>query len=237
MTTQDNDNDAEAAEYVLGTLRGPERRRFETRLARDAKLRRSVERWSNVIDPLHHMVPPVRPRPQVWQAIEARTRGLGENVADAVASLKRSLAIWRGFAIGASFAAVAAVAYLGALLMIPQQGAMYVAMLADEQARPAWLVTIDSRSHELTAKPLDVAARTDRAYELWLIPSGGRAPISLGLLNPAAPVRMTMPEPEASMMPQANALAVSVEPPGGSPHKNAPSGPVMHKGPVVSQEF
>ena len=237
MTSRDEEQDATVGEYVLGTLSGDERRRFETRLKDDVRLQRSVERWSNIIDPLAAMTPPVRPRPQVWQAIEASTRGVGDTIADAVERLKRSLAIWRGFALAASFAAVAAIAYLGATLSVPQQGAMYVAMLADEQARPAWLVTIDSRTHELTAKPIDVAARPDRAYELWLIPTGGRSPMSLGILNPAAPTRMKMPEPEASMVPQAGALAVSVEPPGGSPTKNAPTGPVMHKGPVVSQEF
>lgn len=237
MTMRDDDQDATVGEYVLGTLSGDERRRFETRLKDDVRLQRAVERWSNVIDPLAEMVPPVQPRPQVWQAIEASTRGVGETVFEVMENLQRRLAIWRGFAFAASFAAVAAIAYLGAVLTIPQQGAMYVAMLTDEQARPAWLVTIDSRTHELMAKPIEVAARPDRAYELWLLPAAGGSPMSLGLLNAGAPVRMKMPESEASMVPKAAAFAVSVEPPGGSPKKNAPSGPVMHKGPVVSQEF
>lgn len=236
MTIQPGDDDGLAGEYVLGTLTAAERTQFEARLTREAGLRRSVERWSNLIDRLAELVPPVRPRPQVWQAIEAGLRGPGAVLSDAMEGLRRRLALWRGFALAASFAALAAFAYLGALLMNPQPGAMYVAMLMDEQARPAWLVTMDARTHALTAKPLEVAARQDRAYQLWVLPAGGGAPMSLGLLDPAAPMRMRMPSAEAGMMPRGAALAVSLEPPGGSPTQ-APTGPVMHKGMVVSQEL
>ena len=236
MSDQAEDNEAIAAEYVLGTLSDHERRRFEAWLENDPGLRRSVERWGNVVHPLAELLPPMRPNPRVWAAIEAAIARPADRSPESVQRLKRRVAAWRGYALAASFAALGAVGYLGVMMSTPRTGAMYVSLLADEQARPMWLVTVNSRNHEMVAKPLGVSAQFDRSYELWLIPSGGRAPVSLGLLDPGAPMRMKMPDIEASMMPQAGALAVSVEPPGGSPQAG-PTGPVMHKGAVVTQDL
>jgi anti-sigma-K factor RskA len=51
----------------------------------------------------------------------------------------------------------------------------------------------------------------DRAYQAWQIPQGGAAPISLGLLGSKSPVAFKADLSEAA------AVAISVEPPGGSP--------------------
>jgi anti-sigma-K factor RskA len=61
-----------AAEYVLGTLRGRARLRFEGWTRDDAGLRRRVEDWQARLNPLAEAVAPVRPPRRVWKAIEAR---------------------------------------------------------------------------------------------------------------------------------------------------------------------
>jgi anti-sigma-K factor RskA len=45
------------AEYVLGTLRGAARRRFEHWLAVDAGLRRAVSEWQDRLSPLAGIAP------------------------------------------------------------------------------------------------------------------------------------------------------------------------------------
>src|SRR5512134_2407348 len=62
-----------AAEYVLGTLRGRARRRFE-RLQRDLPAARgAVAAWEARLNALGRVVPPTAPPRRVWDAIAART--------------------------------------------------------------------------------------------------------------------------------------------------------------------
>ena len=71
-----------------------------------------------------------------------------------------------------------------------------------------------------------------KAFELWLIPPGDK-PHSLGLIDPSRPVRINVPK---SLLPQVNSnavLAVSLEPPGGSPI-GQPTGPVIANGKLAS---
>jgi len=67
---------------------------------------------------------------------------------------------------------------------------------------------------------------------LWLIPPRDK-PHSLGLIDPSRPVRINVPK---SLLPQVNSnamLAVSLEPPGGSP-TGQPTGPVIANGKLAS---
>ena len=63
--------------------------------------------------------------------------------------------------------------------------------------------------------------------ELWLIPSGpDQRPHSLGLIQPGQPIRLTIPPDLAGRVTPDATLAVSLEPPGGSP-TGQPTGPVI----------
>ena len=62
-------NDQLAAEYALGTLRGPARRRFERRLSDDTYLRDLAEDWELRLNLLAESAPAVAP--------PARTRRAG----------------------------------------------------------------------------------------------------------------------------------------------------------------
>src|SRR6185295_5496462 len=61
-----------AAEYVLGTLRGPARRRFDALLPAHPALRAAVAHWQDALVPLAASVKPVQPSALVWQRIESR---------------------------------------------------------------------------------------------------------------------------------------------------------------------
>ena len=94
---------------------------------------------------------------------------------------------------------------------------MFVA--AYDPARQALIITS-------LAKPGTDPARV---HQLWVIPADGK-PHSLGMIEPGASKAMPMPKDMAPMFAPGAAIAVSVEPPGGSPLKNAPSGPFAARG-------
>ncbi|MET0964495.1 MAG: anti-sigma factor [Noviherbaspirillum sp.] len=217
-----------AAEYVLGTLRGGARRRFDALMAQHALMRRAVDEWRDRLHPLAEFAPLAQPRPQVWDNI---SRQLGLQAApDAgwLARLRGSLGFWRGL----SLASTTLAALLVAVLLTRQFGVeappSFVAMLADDRSQPVAVVTGYARSNRLTVKlvaPQTVAA--DRSLELWAVPRDGN-PRSLGLLAADGSITLAMPDnatPESAPL-----LAVTLEPKGGSPKADGPTGPIVFKG-------
>jgi anti-sigma-K factor RskA len=201
-----------AAEYVLGTLRGGARRRFETLMAAHPSLREAVARW-----------PVVAPPPRVWQAIEARLDGRPQPAA-APRSIWSGLAFWRGWSALATAAAVV----MAVLLAQPTPLAPpVVVVLAAPEGANAFVASVSADGRSLVVRPLaplDVDAT--RALELWAVPGQG-APRSLGLIQLD---RTTVLQRE-QVLDGTAALAVSLEPPGGSP-TGAPTGPILYTGAV-----
>jgi anti-sigma-K factor RskA len=214
-----------AAEYVLGTLRGGARRRFETWLREDAALRATVAVWQGRLATLSELGRPVAPPARVWTGIERR---LGA-VAPAPWWQFWRLEAARPWALLTMAAGGVALA-LGVLL-IGQEGAplpQRVAALADAQARTALVVTADQRRGLLDVRVArDIRVPDDRTLQLWAIGSNGK-PRSLGILadNRHAELRLD----QRATGPDVVLLAISLEPKGGSPDPNGPTGPVLYKG-------
>jgi len=221
--------DALAAQYVLGTLRGRARQRFE-RLARsDPALGEAVRKWEERLVPLAEALPPLAPPARVWTAILARIRGVG-HAPRATGNLWQSIGLWRGLALAGLAAVVALTAVLFSAPERPEES--LVAVLSGPDAKPALIASADPKGRYLTVKalaPLSVAA--DRALQLWALPEKGN-PRSLGLLaaGGARIARIALPSPaeQALYVPQ---LAISLEPVGGSP-TGLPTGPVLFTGAV-----
>ena len=72
-------------------------------------------------------------------------------------------------------------------------------------------------------------------YELWLLPSNNRAPVSLGVIGKAARQRIALPASAVGLLPDAAGVAVSVEPGGGSP-TGQPTGPVVFQGRLAAAQ-
>ncbi|MGQ7935233.1 anti-sigma factor [Paraburkholderia sp. D1E] len=244
-----------AAEYVLGTLRGGARRRFERYADHDTVIRQAVEEWQRRISPLAELAEPRMPPPAVWDAIErrlgltaareaARPRTVVEKPARPSRSIFENLAFWRGWALGVTgLAAVAVVVAVRSLLpsgvtpstaptvaQQPETAVSHVAVLNNKEAHPVMLVAWDEAHSTMTLHPLGkVDLPAGRAMELWGIPANGH-PVSLGMLPDSASGKVTagVQKPESY-----EALAVSIEAPGGSPDHNAPSGPVVFSGKLL----
>ena len=70
----DDDRDALAAEYVLGTLSGDERSQAETLMSIDPAFEAVVRQWERRLGELNVMVEAVEPAPEVWERIQASIR-------------------------------------------------------------------------------------------------------------------------------------------------------------------
>src|SRR5688572_8104937 len=84
-----------AAEYVLGTLRGGARLRFQAWLREDAALRGAVAEWEQRLIPMANAVPEISPPRRVWRNIQSRIAPDGETKA----GWWESLAFWRGWGL------------------------------------------------------------------------------------------------------------------------------------------
>jgi anti-sigma-K factor RskA len=72
----------------------------------------------------------------------------------------------------------------------------------------------------------------DRSLELWAILADGK-PISLGVIPPNGKGKVELSETQKALIGKPIALAVSLEPKGGSP-TGQPTGPVLYQGPLAS---
>lgn len=215
-----------AAEYVLGTLQGPARRRFEFLLAHDAQLRGRVAAWEARLSPWTVAAAPVPVPARVWSGIRRR---LGQ---DAERETPRG-ALWWAFASTALAAAFALVLVLRPA-PVPAPAFRDIAVLATDKARAVWVVRASSDGHRLELSGLArVSVPAGHDLELWSVPAGG-APLSLGVLHRAADgnAALVLDMRQRARLARAAVLAVSLEPAGGSP-TGVPTGPVLYTGPVA----
>jgi anti-sigma-K factor RskA len=213
-----------AAEYVLGTLRGGARRRFDALLPAHPLLRGAVADWQARLAPLADSVPAVEPPAHLWSRIEQRLFG-----AETQASVPwwRRLGLWQGLATTATVAAIG----LGVLLSQPQpvQPPIVIVLNANPDAAgvvPArFVASVTPDGRALVLRPVDaVALDANRALELWAVPGQG-APRSLGLVQPDQATTIL----RTQLLDNTAAFAVSLEPAGGSP-TGAPTGPILSLG-------
>jgi anti-sigma-K factor RskA len=222
--------DALAAQYVAGTLRGPARRRFEVLLGAHATLRTAVRRWQDRLIPLTAVLAPQTPPLRVWQRVE---RSLWPQLAAAAPTpWWQRLGFWRGASGAASVAALA----LAVLLAMPSGQAPPIVIVLQgtgDAAQPqgSFVASFSADGRALVTRPLTpVALQSDRVLELWAVPPQG-APRSLGVISSNGVTVIARDKLPRRVLEAANtsALAVSVEPPGGSP-TGAPTGPVVFAG-------
>ena len=213
------------AEYCLGTLRGAARRRFEQLIRQRANFAQTLAWWETHMHLLADTVPAVAPSNKVWKNIQTR-------LFDNKNAAKNSW--WKNWA----FASTALAASFAALLVIqtPLQvigtEPAAIALLSSESAQAGWLLNetkITETNVEIKAISLaSLESKPNNAFELWLLPADKSKPISLGLLPQKGSATVKIPVDAIALM-ATGALAVSLEPVGGSP-TGAPTGAVLYQG-------
>jgi len=215
-----------AAEYVLGTLKGGARRRFEGYLHNDAALRRITVEWQDRLAPMAEFATAQTPRKQVWAGIERRLN-LPRTYAAWQFWRNESVNFWRSLGVvSTAVAALLVVVISTRTLQAPQLD--YVATLTDEKAQTALVLTGDSSRKTMMVRVVGAAAvAADKSLELWAVPKQGN-PRSLGLVSDRGEVKLAMTQ--AAIGDDVAVLAVTLEPKGGSPNPNGPTGPILYKG-------
>ena len=216
-----------AAEYVLGTLRGRARQRFEAIARADPAVAAVLEQWQRGLTPLAERVPGIEPPARVWKAIEARI----VPAAAAHGGFWSNVGFWRSLGLMAGGAAAVLLAAFLMLFQGPRGEPVFVAVLTAPDAAPRMVVSMHMPDtlRVRMVKPWPKAE--GKSLELWVMPKDG-APRSLGLVrNEMADTMMPMP-PDDPKMRGATMLAVSLEPLGGSPTRQ-PTGPVLCSGAIA----
>ncbi|MGH6780945.1 MAG: anti-sigma factor [Sphingomonadaceae bacterium] len=205
--------DLVAAEFVLGTLTGGARRRFERWRRADAFVDRRTQAWEQRLAGLTLALEPVAPSPGVWTSIERR-------IGPARSGPGRLLA-----------AAVAAVALIGIGWLLWQE--LHIgtpqaeAVIADQAGVTLWRVAVAEDGDRLLVSTIgSVRVPDQRSLELWALPAEA-APVSLGLMPASGRKRIALDDRQRAALATAANVAVSEEPRGGSP-TGAPTGPVVY---------
>ncbi len=217
-----------ASEYVLGTMQGGARRRFERVMMDSYQARQAVWGWEQQVNPLAQSVNAVEPPKRVWQKIQQRINPQKHS------SAWFSLKWWQGWsALSTAFALVLVILLTQQPAPIAMQDQM--ALFNDDAAQPLWLVTGSSESGQLSIKPINAQAVAvdNQAFELWMLPTSGQ-PKSLGLMPVSnKDTKMVLSPQLLSVLQNSKGLAISIEPKGGSP-TGLPTGPVVYQAPLIA---
>ncbi|MFC3180240.1 anti-sigma factor [Cypionkella sinensis] len=205
------EDEALAAEYVLGALDLAERTAAETRLKRDPAFAALVNDWQNRLSDLNDDYPEVD-APNLLPQIEAR-------LFPQAAKPRRWFA-WIGGALTAAALAAAVV------MMLPPPAPMAPTMTAEltAEASPLRYEAAIAGDQLVLTRTSGTDAEPGKDYELWII-EGDQAPVSLGVLTTAS-VSIPAPKAEAGYV-----LAITLEPKGGGPD-GKPTGPIVAAGPL-----
>lgn len=218
-----------SAEYVLGTLKGAARRRFEQLSRQRPDWLQSCNWWESHMHLIADTVPATTPSIKVWKNIEAQLFNR---------KAAQPSVWWKSWA----FASTAIAASLATLLVIQTPTTVVdttptaVAMLATEKSEAGWLLNATKNSESnITINAIALASleiKADNAFELWLLPADKSKPISLGLLPQKGNSVFKVPVDIVPLI-ATGLLAVSVEPVGGSP-TGQPTGAVLYQGKMTN---
>jgi anti-sigma-K factor RskA len=109
-----------------------------------------------------------------------------------------------------------------------------IAVVRDGEQHPIWAIRLARAAHQIAADSLRVhPVPAGRVYQLWLSPPDSTAPHQLGLLPQSGRKRIAVSPENARLLGGEGELAVTLEPPGGSPLPT-PSGPTVFRATLES---
>lgn len=213
-----------ASAYVLGTLKGGARRRFERLKSDRMDVRARVHEWEMRLGQLASSILPKVPSERVWKAIEART--LPSRVHTAAGNSQSWLgglvpAGWGlgGLAAGALAASVLFIT-VPTLFVSSEQIAMrsgerlpasYVGLLTDAQGNGKYLVSSLRHGKTMTVKVIGaVPAPATGRLVLWAFPADGPA-FAVGVVPTSGSAVSSLPDTSEQLFSKVTKLAISLE--------------------------
>jgi len=235
-TADDGNNHLRYAEYVLGVLDADARAAVAHEMATTDEAATAVALWQRRLMPLADSIAEVAPAPYVWARIH------DELQLDAPARVQPSrkgiwdnLQLWHWLGIGASVVAAALLVVVSLPHLAPTPAVVSAGYMAStiqqDNGATGWTATMDLQNARMVVVPATpVGFAQGRAPELWLIPAGQK-PIAVGMIARDKPTTLTLDPTLLAQLGPTAALAVSVEPIGGSP-TGQPTGAVIAKGAI-----
>jgi anti-sigma-K factor RskA len=198
-----------AAEYVLGTLRGTARRRFERAAGGSDGIASVVRRWEDRFVGLAPPASAMHPSRRVWAGIVRQIEALDRK--DVRTSAGRA---WQ-FALAAGLLGV--VVALGWYRFVYEARPEAAAIFATTTGEQLWRVESTRHTTRLRMATLGpVQLEPGHSFELWALPAGGK-PVSLGLLPTQGTASATLTDAQRAALRTSSKIAISLEPQGGSP--------------------
>lgn len=230
----DDNSELRYAEYVLGVLDADARAAAEREMVESDAAAAAVALWRRRLVPLAAEIADLEPPPHVWQQVRSELRLDAPAQDERPARLRENLRLWHWLSLTAG---VIAAACIVALFLVARRPAAphipYMAStLAQKSGNVDWTATMDIRNARIVvvpATPQSLAA--GRAPELWLIPKGEK-PIAVGMISTTGPITLPLGDALLRRVGPTAVLAVSVEPPAGSP-TGQPTGPVIATGAIA----
>jgi anti-sigma-K factor RskA len=234
-----------ASTYVLGTLGGGARRRFE-RLQRDrVDVRLRVNEWETRLGQLAIAVPHRQPSAQLWKAIAARTQPEAPTfLSSSKASAPKTgwSGWWKpaGFGVGglAAGALAASLVFFTAPALftttdniamrsgekLPQS---YVGVLSDAEGNGKLLISSLRHGKTMTTKVIGaIAAPASGRLVLWALPTNA-APFVIGDMPTSGSAVTALPDTSEKLLSKVSKLVVTLE---TTAAPASPSGTVVFSG-------
>ena len=229
-----------ASSYVLGTLHGGARRRFERLRADRIDVQTLVTLWEVRLHELALAIPPQHPSPKVWAAIAARTQEPKTQLAPL------NPPTWLGWLLPAGFGfgglAVGMLAAAALFLLAPtlfvssEQIAMragerlppsYVGLLTDEVGNGKVLVSSLRQGKTMAVKIIGpINAPPSGRMVLWAYPSEG-SPFAIATVPAKGSVVTTLPDTSEKLFSKVSKLSITLETEAAP---TSPRGPVLFTG-------
>lgn len=223
----------EAGEYVLGVMTDAERAEFERRLNQEPELALEVKSWTEHFAAMSQKLDQEPVNPEVWAKVDHTVNSAGKPATAA----SPFAWLWKGWAVAAS----AAVVVLGVQLLGASQGSgdspRYVAVMKSPDKTTEWLVEAmpndTLRVYQIGNLPIEGnPANMGKTLQLWTKAPSDPGPTSLGLMEWGKP--MVIDADELPDLVEKQLFEVTLEPAGGSPLGNRPSGEIMFIGNAVA---
>jgi len=219
-----------AREYALGTLSGRARRRFERVLMQAPGAARAVAAWQERLSVLASGLPPMAPRPGVWQGLEQRL------FAPAAGARTPWWKVLGGVVAGVLMSSVVLrlePSLMGLETRQETLPASYVGLLLDADGKPTVLASSRRHGRQLTVKllqPLNVPER--KVAQLWAYPQDGSAPFPVGTVPGRGTAMVPLADTSEKLFFKVSRLAVSFETAAAKPG-DVPTQPLVLSGHCV----
>jgi len=216
-----------AGEFALGLLEGAERQAFEAEMARDPELATMAAGLADKLQRLDDTAV-MEAGPDLWARVEARI-GATPQLPPVAANTNAARPVPRWAAMAASVLVALGVGYFGGQALTPSapKPTMVAVLINEADQSPGAIIEAFGDDSVHIVPLVDFTVPDGKVLQVWTLPDADTGPVSLGVLDAAANIRLRgpdLPVPASGQL-----YEITLEPAPGSP-TGRPTGPILVKG-------